>query len=328
MHKQVMDTIFQKIKEYDSIMLFRHFRPDGDCKGATKGLQRILQLSFPEKKIHLINDDHSDYLAFLGDDEPEVADDVYANSLGIVLDTATAKRIANQKFTLCKELIKIDHHIDVEAYGDLNWVESDASSACELVAKFYLAYRDELKIDSQAATAIYAGMVTDSGRFQYSSVSGDTMRFAGAMLDVGIDTDVLFAQLYLKEFEELKFKSHVYKKMKITENGVAYVHIDKATQEKFGLTTETASTSVGFMDSIKGCLCWIAFIDNCDEENTIRGRLRSRFVAINSIAERYRGGGHACACGATVLNKKEMKALIREADALIKEYKETHEGWL
>ena len=116
--------------------------------------------------------------------------------------------------------------------------------------------------------------------------------------------------------------------MKITENGVAYVHIDKAMQEKFALTAETASTSVGFMDSIKGCLCWIAFIDNCDEENTIRVRLRSRFAAINTVAEHYRGGGHACACGATLLAKKEMKVLLQEADTLIKEYKETHEGWL
>ena len=328
MHKQIMDTILAKIKEYDTIMIFRHFRPDGDAKGSTKGLQEILQLTYPEKKVYLINDDHSDYLAFLGDDEAEVADEVYANALGIVLDTATTKRIANQKFKLCKELVKIDHHIDVEAYGDYNWVEEEASSVCELVAKFYATYADELKINSKAATAIYTGMVTDSGRFQFSSVSGNTLRYAAVLLDQGIDTDVLYAHLYLKDFDELKFKSHVYKKMKITENGVAYVYIDKAMQEKFNLTTETASTAVGFMDSIKGCLCWIAFIDNGDEENTIRVRLRSRFAAINTVAEHYRGGGHACACGATLLAKKEMKALLKEADALIKEYKETHEGWL
>ena len=278
--------------------------------------------------MYLINDDHSDYLAFLGDDEEDVADEVYAQALGIVLDTATSSRIANKKFTLCKELVKIDHHLDVEAYGDYNWVESEASSVCELVAKFYTTYADQLKINSKAATAIYAGMITDSGRFQYSSVSGNTMRYAAVMLDQGINTDLLFAHLNLKDFDELKFKAHVYKKMKITENGVAYIHIDKAMQEKFNLTAEVASTSVGFMDSIRGCLCWIAFIDNCDEENTIRVRLRSRFAAINTIAERYRGGGHACACGATLLAKKEMKAMLKEADALIKEYKETHEGWL
>ncbi len=170
-------------------------------------------------------------------------------------------------------------------------------------------------------------MATDSGRFQFNSVSGDTMRRAGILLDQKLDTDLIFAHLYLKEFEELKFKSHVYKKMKITENGVAYVHIDRAMQEKFGLTNETASTAVGFMDSIKGALCWIAFIDNQDNDE-IRVRLRSRFCPINTVAEHYRGGGHACACGATLLKKNEMKKLLSEADALIKEYKETHEDWL
>ena len=57
-------------------------------------------------------------------------------------------------------------------------------------------------------------------------------------------------------------------------------------------------------------------------------RLRSRFVSINSIAEKYRGGGHACASGATIYSIEEMEALLADTDALVKEYKETHEGWL
>ncbi len=328
MHNEIMEAVFARIAAYDTIMLFRHFRPDGDAKGATKGLQRILQLSFPEKAVYLINDDHSDYLAFLGEDDAPVADEVYRDALGIVLDTATADRIANPNYRLCRELIKIDHHIPVDDYGCINWVEENASSACELVAKFYITFADRLKIDVQAATAVYAGMVTDSGRFQYSSVSGDTLRCAAAMLECGIDTERLFAHLYLKEPQELKFRAHVCRKMKVTPNGVAYVYIDSAMQKKLGLSNETASTAVGFMDSIKGCLCWIAFIDNPDEPGKIRVRLRSRFVAVNSLAEQYRGGGHACACGATVLSKKEMKALLAQADALVGQYKQTHEGWL
>ncbi len=327
MNKEIMSTILQKIKEYNRILIFRHFRPDGDAVGSTKGLQRILQLSFPEKEILLQNEDFSEFLAFLGGEDALLPEEAYADALGIVLDTATLKRVSNQKCTLCKELIKIDHHIPVEDYGHYNWVEDHRSSACELVVKFYDTFREELKIDKEAATYLYTGMVTDSGRFQFSSVSGDTMRYAGILLDQGIETDVIFAHLYLKDFEDLKFKSHVYKKMKITENGVAWVYIDRAMQEKFGLSGETASTSVGFMDSIKGALCWVAFIDSRDSDE-IRVRLRSRFCPINTVAENFRGGGHACACGATLLAKKEMKQLLAQADALIKEYKETHEGWL
>ena len=320
-------AILEKIKEYDKILIFRHFRPDGDAVGSTKGLQRILQLSFPEKEVILQNCDFSDYLAFLGTEDDMRDDEYYKDALGIVVDTATATRISNQKFSLCKKIIKIDHHIDVEAYGDLNWVEDERSSACELIAAFYHAMRDELKIDTEAATYLYAGLVTDSGRFRFRSVSGDTMRLAGMLLDQGVDTDVLFANLYMKEFEEFKFEGFVLNNINITENGVAYIHITKEIMAEYGITYEQASACVSYMDSIKNSLIWLAFIDS-DKGDEIRVRLRSRFVTVNQIAEKYEGGGHACASGATVHSEEQMQGLLVVADKTLGEYKATHEGWL
>ncbi|MBQ9098786.1 MAG: bifunctional oligoribonuclease/PAP phosphatase NrnA [Clostridia bacterium] len=319
--------VLETIKKHNRIIIFRHFRPDGDAIGSTKGLQRILQLSFPEKEIILQNCDFSDYLAFLGDEEALRDDAFYADALGIVVDTATAARISNQKFTLCKELVKIDHHIDVEAYGDHNWVEEERSSSSEMIAAFYDAFRDELKIDVEAATAIYVGMVTDSGRFRFRSVSGDTMRLAGMLLDLGVDTDHLYANLYMKEFEEFQFQGYVLNHIKITENGVAYLYIDNATKEKYGLSYEQASACVSYMDSIKNSLIWIAFID-AGNGTDIRVRLRSRFVTVNELAANYEGGGHACASGATVHSKKQMMELVAEADKLLGAYKKENEGWL
>ncbi len=328
MNLEVKQAILQKIKEYDTVMLFRHVRNDGDCVGATKGFKTILQDSFPNKTIYLIDAETAAYLAFMGPEDEDVEDAVYENALGIVLDTASEARISNKKYKLCKELIKIDHHIPLESYGDLNWVEEERSSCCEMIVDFYETFRDELVLTSQAATFLYTGMVTDSGRFKYSGVSGDTMRCAGTLLDAGVDTDTLFARLYLEAFEYLKFKAHIYNRMQVTENGVAYIYIDKAMQEEFGLSLEQASACVGNLDSIRGCICWMALIENGDAEGSIRVRLRSRFVHINSIAEQYRGGGHACASGATVYGQDEVNELLAKADALVKEYKETHEGWL
>ena len=245
-----------------------------------------------------------------------------------MVDTATSNRISNKKFALCKEIIKIDHHIPLENFGALNWVEEHRSSACEMIVDFYATFRDQLVLTKEAALYLYTGMVTDSGRFRYEGVSGETMRCAGILLDTGIDTESLFANLYLEEYHFLKFKAYVYENMNITENGVAYVHVDAAMKERFGLSDEDASNSVSMMDGIKGTLCWLAFIDSHKEPGTIRVRLRSRFMTVNQIAERYRGGGHACASGATVYSEEEMMALIAEADAAIKEYKQTHEGWL
>ena len=197
-----------------------------------------------------------------------------------------------------------------------------------MIVKFYDTFRNELVMTEDAAFYLYTGMVTDSGRFKYDGVTGETLRLAGILLDQKINTEWLFANLYLDEFDQLKFKAHVYEKMQITENGVAYMIIDKAMQEEFNLTQEDASASISYMDSIKGCLSWLAFIESGDEKGTIRVRLRSRFVPINAVAENYRGGGHAYASGATVYSMEEVHALIAEADAVIKEYKETHEGWL
>ena len=320
-----MTTILNKIKEYNKIIIFRHFRPDGDAVGSTKGLQRILRLTYPEKTILLLNDDYADYLAFLGGEDEKIADEDYADALGIVLDTGTEKRISNQKYKLCRELIKIDHHIPIETYGNYQWVEEERSSTCEMIAHFYDTFSDELKIDTEAATYIYAGMVTDSGRFRFRDVSPETMRLAGLMLSKNIDTDVLYANLYMKDFDEFKFEAYAYKKMKISENGVATLFVTNAMKKKFGMSNEQASASVSLMDSIKGSLIWMAFIEG---EKDIRVRVRSRFVKISDLAEKYHGGGHACAAGATVHTKKEMKALIAEADTLLKEYKENNEGWL
>ncbi len=317
--------ILNKIKEYDCIIISRHIRPDGDAVGSTKGLYTVLRDTYPEKEIYLVNEDYSDYLEFLGG-EDTISDEKYENALVIVLDTATADRISNKKYALGRELIKIDHHVDIKPYGDLSWVEDQRSACCEMIADFVDTFKDELVLSPEAAKYIYTGLVTDSGRFKFNSVSGETLRLAGTLLSKGIDTDSLFANLYLDDYEMVKFKGYVYGKIKRTRNGVAYLYIDLKMQEKFGLTSEQASSLVSSLDSIKGSIIWCAFIENRD--GSIRVRLRSRFMTINKLAEKYHGGGHECAAGATVYSAAEKAKLLREADKLIKEYKETHEGWL
>ena len=326
MNLTAMQAVLAKIKEYDKIIIFRHRLPDGDAIGSTKGLREILRLSFPEKEIYLNNSDTSDYLDFLGDEDEPLSDEFYAEALGIVIDTATSKRISNPRFALCKEIVKIDHHIPIESYGATEWVEEERSSSCEMIVQFYAAFQDELKLNKDASTYLYTGMVTDSGRFRYREVSGDTLRLAAILLDQGIDADRIYAHLYMKDFASLKLQAWALSNIKFTEHGVAYLHITKTIQEKFGLTFETASTAISFMDSIKDSLIWLAFIDNAD--GTIRVRLRSRFVTVSEIAESYGGGGHACAAGATVQNPKEMRKLLSDADKRLGEYKENHEGWL
>ena len=326
MSKQLIEQILAKIEQYNRIFIFRHIRMDGDCTGATKGLKEILKISYPEKEIYLIDEQKSDFLAFLGEDDPAMEDSAYEGALAIVLDTATSDRISNKKYTLCKEVIKIDHHIPVEDYGNINWVEENRCSTCELIAHFYANSNGKLKINQDAAKYLFTGLVTDSGRFRFREVNGDTMRIAGMLLDVGIDLDTLYAHLYMQSFESLKYKAYIYKTMKQTENGVSYFYVSNTTQKRLGLTREEASAGISAIENIKDSLIWIAFIEN--EDKSIRVRLRSRFVTVSEIGNKYHGGGHACASGATVYSKQELESLVRDADERLKEYKANNGGWL
>ncbi len=325
MNKQIKVDILNKIKAYDRIIISRHIRPDGDAMGSTKGLREVIRDTFPDKEVYIVNEDYSEYLKFMGG-EDTLAPEMYEGALQIVLDTAVTSRISNKNYTLAKELIKIDHHVDIAPYGDLFWVEDWRSSCCEMVADFVDTFRDELVVSKTAATYIYTGMVTDSGRFRFRDVSGETLRLAGKLLERGVDVEHLYANLYLDSFDALKFKANFLSKVRLTKNGVAYLFIDLETQKRLGMSSEDASAQVSLMDSIRDSLVWVAFIENAD--GSIRVRLRSRFITINKLGERYHGGGHECAAGATVYSREEKTRLLREADRLLKEYKETHEGWL
>ncbi len=325
MTQELATAILDKIEAYDRIILSRHLRPDGDAVGSTKGLQAILKATYPGKEVLVINDDYADQTAFLGPEDPQIPEECYKNSLAIVLDCAEKGRISNRFIGAAREMICIDHHIEEEPFGDISLVEPAKSSACEIVVDWYRMLQDLLILNKDAATYLYAGMVTDSGRFRFDSTTGETLRDAALLLDKGVETEPLYANLYMEDFDILKYQSYAYQQMKRTENGVAYLFVDMNMREEFHLTPEQASNSVNLMDSIKGSLIWLAFIEY---PKFIRVRLRSRFLEIRKLAAEYDGGGHACAAGATIYSKEDMEEMIRKADRILKEYKETHTGWL
>ena len=305
--------ILNAIKKYNRIVISRHTRPDGDCLGSTYALKRIIQLTWPEKEVYVINSDKSNNLAFLGKDDPQI--ESYQDTLVIVLDTSTAARISNPRFNEGSFIVKIDHHRDSQKYGNIEWVESYRSSVSEMVASFYNDYSDELKIDSYAATCLYAGICTDSGYFKFGSTAPETLKLAAMLMEKGVDTENLYARLELVDFRILKYQSKVINNVKITPNGVAYYYVSEDVKKEFNLSEEEASMGVDFFNSIKGSPIWLLFVQ---QEGSGRVRLRSRFIALNELAGRYNGGGHANACGATVYTDAQMQALIDEADQLLK----------
>ena len=151
---EIKREIFERIAAAGTVIISRHKRPDGDAVGSTLGLAAILRASFPQKRVFLDNDDRADYLNFLGDEGPKPTEEDYREALVIVLDTGTSDRIANARAFDGRTVVKIDHHICHEHYGDPAWVEEERSSVCEMVAEFYRSFADRLVLTQYAAECL------------------------------------------------------------------------------------------------------------------------------------------------------------------------------
>ena len=315
--------ILEKIMEYDTIIVHRHMRPDGDCIGSQAGLVHLLRNSFPNKKIYSVGDDIPEYLSFIGLSDI-VSDDIYKEALAIVVDTSVDKRIYDNRYINAKFLIKIDHHDDSFPFRENDYLEyiDPKSAACSaIISRFYLENKDVLKMNKEAATALYTGIVTDTGRFLYRGVDSTLMHATADLLDFDVDIEYIYSKLNLKRINTYRLEAYVYKHMKMTKSGVVYIFFTRRIMKKFGVTADEAAALVNCMSSIKGSMIWVTFVDYADN---IRVRLRSRNVAINEVATHYRGGGHLQACGATISNKKEMNSLLAELDELHASFKAEH----
>ena len=192
--------IKNKIEQYDKIVILRHIRPDGDAVGSSLGLRDILRNTYPNKKVMCFAKDFAESLNFIAkEDEEDI--DFYKDALGIVVDTATKDRISNDNIDLLKEVIKIDHHPNVDPYGAINLDEVDISATCELIVKVYNAFKDEWVLSNEAAELLYMGIVTDSGRFRFDSTSSKTFMMASKLLENQIDLNAIYNSIALPEWK-------------------------------------------------------------------------------------------------------------------------------
>ncbi|MFA5719439.1 MAG: bifunctional oligoribonuclease/PAP phosphatase NrnA [Acholeplasmataceae bacterium] len=307
--------LLEKIKEYNTIIIHGHIRPDGDCYGAQFGLKDIIKQSFPRKEVYVVGG-ISDYVSFVGTPD-SVSDDKFEGALSIVVDTATHDRVSDQRFTLAKEVFKIDHHVENEKsfYADYYWVNDLLPSASQMIAMFFKTYHKELKLSFLGAQAMYVGIVTDTGRFRYRGVSRQTHEMAGLLLDYGVDVEEIDNHLSIETMQTIKLKGEVLSNFKVSEGGFIYFKMTREVINRYGISDETAASMVNVLSGIEGYPVWALFIEYPDE---IRVRLRSRGPEIETLARKYNGGGHQKAAGCRIESYDDIEAFAKDVDALLR----------
>ena len=280
--------VLAKIKQYDRIICFRHVIPDYDAFGSQMGMYTWIKDNFPNKDVRYPGETNRSFVPSLFP-EPEVVDEEWINRgpfLAIVTDTATTARISASVIDKADYVIKIDHHPNVDPYGNLNIVYDHIVAASQIVALFALSRSRKYVLSSKAAYYLYAGMVGDSGRFLYPDTDGATLRVAADLIDTGFDLQDFYDRMYAKTLKDVEIRKYVLNNTKITPGGTAVEGIYATVS-----TTEDAQAGV-----------W-------------RVSLRSNRKKVNGVASKYRGGGHEGASGATLQSLDELPQLLADLDA-------------
>ena len=308
----MFEGILAAIKEFDTIIIHRHNRPDGDALGSQIGMKHLILGNFPGKAVYTVGDE-ARFFGFMQDSVmDQIPDSVYEGALAIILDTGSRGLISDDRYTLAAKTVRMDHHIFCEQIADVEVVDTSYESCCGMVTDF--AVESGLTINAIAARSLYTGMVTDSGRFRYDGTTARTFRLASKLLEAGIDTNELFRDLYADDLANKQLKAKFTLKIQFSAGNVAYIYTTLEEFQSLGVDTFTASRAmVNTMADIKGVDIWVNFTE------TVKGvlcEIRSNRYNINPVAVKYGGGGHQKASGATVADRATAMAMLADLDAL------------
>ena len=308
----MFEAVIELIKKYDTIIIHRHKNPDGDAYGAQIGLKSLIKTNFPEKKVYAVGDSSPRFSFMEGSVMDEIDDSVYKDALAVVLDTSAASLISDERYKTARENVRIDHHIFCEKICGVEVTDTSYESCCGLIAE--LSQECGLRLDPLAAKSLYTGMVTDSGRFRYDSTNSTTHRNAAYLMTEKFDTNEIYRNLYVDDFEFIKLRAKFVLKINITEQRVAYIYTTEDEARMTGADTFTISRGmVNTMGDIRGVDTWVNFTET---EDGVLAEIRSSKYNINPIATKYGGGGHAKASGATLKNKEEAMRMLDDLNAL------------
>jgi len=310
--------ILNSIKKASVITIFGHVNPDCDSYASELSLRELLRDNFPNKKVFAVGKGQEHLYDRLTKFD-EVSDEVIANSLAIEVDCSEIGRIADQRVTTAKQIIKIDHHIESTPFLGVKWVDEGAVACSQMIAE--LAFAKKWKISTLAAELLYLGICTDSGRFRYSPTNEKTHLIISKLYQLGINPKTIFDILYLSDEKYVKYQALLVSKFKRTKHNVVYCFADIPDYQQFGFTFDQISKNVNVIGNIIGCPIWCLFTRSTDD--TIRIEFRSNGPDIQKVAVKYGGGGHRCAAGARLMNQKNFDLameVVNDLDAVAAEY--------
>ena len=296
------------LKEVNSVAIFGHVRPDGDCVGSTLGLYNYICDNYPTIKVRVFLERFPENYKILTNANNSIefySDEFGTFDLAFLIDTPSFERIGANGTSCIKSALKtcnIDHHISNPLnLCTVNFVDAKASSACEVL--YFLL--DPQKISKDTAECLYLGIVHDTGAFKFSSTSQKTMLAIGNLLEKGIDfTRIINETYYTRTYTQTLVTGYVMMNSKLALDGkVVYSYLTPEDMDRYSVTPVELSNVIDTLREVSGTEVAI-FLYPVNGEYKIS--LRSNYVVdVNKVASAFGGGGHVRAAGGNAKDSPE-----------------------
>jgi phosphoesterase RecJ-like protein len=298
-----MERVAAEIRDGQRFLLTTHEGPDGDALGSLLAMHHLLGQLGKDSVMFLAAKEFPLPIEYRFLPLEEVFHEPPADMTDRAVVFLDCGNIERMPIDFLRDdgtrVINIDHHHDNTRFGDANLVDTDASSTAEIV--YELARHMGVEITPEMASALYVGLVTDTGRFMYENTDANTHRIAAALIDAGVDVNDTYRRLYENvPLEKLRLVARALEAIERPCEGLVVTSITEADYKATGSGEEMTEGIIDFLRSLEG-----AKVAAVVRELGSRGRaahkvsLRSSGdgVDVSAIARIHGGGGHVRAAG-------------------------------
>ena len=317
--KDIIGEIVDKINKSNIIAIAGHVSPDGDSVASCLAFAMSVK-KLGKTPVVLMEEIPNKYKSISGREfiKTEYPSELQAPDLFISCDCGSKDRMGRfeELFDKTEETIVVDHHISNMSFGKTNYVDAKSSSASELVYDVIAVIGN---IDIDIASALYAGIIFDTGALRFKSCTPDTFVKVSKLVALGIPFDEIYSDIMLtRSYNSTLLFAHVVGKMKFMEGlPVVYSTVTKAEMESLGTSRQDLEGISGYMLNIEGAEVSVLLSEF--GENESKASFRSKQLDVNTLASLWGGGGHINAAGATIKSPTEA-ALPQVLDALAERY--------
>lgn len=314
-----LTEVAASLRSADSLLLMTHEHPDGDAIGSLVAAHRVLESAGIDAPIHVASDDEpaEEYRFMVPWDRVirEIPQDLSQTTL-VMLDCGNLERSpARERGSDAAAIINLDHHHDNTNFGALNHVDAQASCTAEIVWR--LAQELDSEIDRLTATALYVGLVTDTGRFMYDNTLSEAHIMAGDLIERGVPVADIFRRIYEGvPLARAQLLGRALGNIERHEEGqLTMTWLSRADFDETGAIDGWSEGVVDHLRAIEGTHVAAVVREPQGSPDVRRVSLRASTdrVDVSAIARAGGGGGHRGAAGfSSDLSHPDLVAFICE----------------